>query len=136
MRSLSDWLIEYGESHTHPSNIKLHIICVPLIMFSLLGLLNWLTPWLVVLIVIGALCFYAMLSITTLFAMAVITTVMLLMIYPIKDQWLLFIGIFIVAWIGQFIGHAIEGKKPSFFKDIQFLLIGPLWILKELNLLK
>jgi uncharacterized membrane protein YGL010W len=31
--------------------------------------------------------------------------------------------------VGQFIGHKIEGKKPSFFKDILFLLIGPLWLL-------
>ena len=37
--------------------------------------------------------------------------------------------IFVIAWIGQFIGHKIEGKKPSFFEDIQFLLIGPAWLL-------
>ena len=40
--------------------------------------------------------------------------------------------IFVLAWIGQFIGHKIEGKKPSFFKDLQFLLVGPLWVLKGL----
>ncbi len=39
------------------------------------------------------------------------------------------LGIFVVAWIGQFIGHHIEGKKPSFLKDLQFLLIGPAWLL-------
>lgn len=38
------------------------------------------------------------------------------------------VAVFVIAWIGQFIGHKIEGKKPSFFKDIQFLLIGPLWV--------
>ena len=43
--------------------------------------------------------------------------------------WLTSVSIFVVAWIGQFIGHAIEGKRPSFFKDLQFLLIGPLWLL-------
>lgn len=37
--------------------------------------------------------------------------------------------IFVVAWIGQFVGHKIEGAKPSFFEDIQFLLIGPAWLL-------
>ena len=41
--------------------------------------------------------------------------------------------IFIVAWIGQFYGHKVEGKKPSFIKDLQFLLIGPLWVLKKLG---
>ena len=40
-----------------------------------------------------------------------------------------YITVFILAWIGQFIGHKIEGKKPSFFEDIQFLLIGPAWLL-------
>ena len=43
--------------------------------------------------------------------------------------WLTSLTIFIAAWIGQFIGHALEGKRPSFFKDLQFLLIGPLWLL-------
>ena len=37
--------------------------------------------------------------------------------------------LFVVAWIGQFIGHKLEGAKPSFFKDLQFLLIGPAWLL-------
>ena len=41
----------------------------------------------------------------------------------------LYLGIFIVSWIGQFIGHKIEGQKPSFFDDLKFLLIGPAWLL-------
>ena len=43
--------------------------------------------------------------------------------------WLFSLITFIVAWIGQFYGHHVEGKKPSFFKDIQFLLIGPAWLM-------
>ena len=43
--------------------------------------------------------------------------------------WKLSMLIFILGWIGQFIGHKIEGQKPSFFEDIQFLLIGPAWLL-------
>jgi len=43
--------------------------------------------------------------------------------------WQLCTAIFVLAWIGQFIGHAVEGKRPSFFKDLQFLMIGPLWLL-------
>ena len=43
--------------------------------------------------------------------------------------WQSCLAIFVVAWIGQFIGHAIEGRRPSFFKDLQFLLIGPIWLL-------
>ena len=43
------------------------------------------------------------------------------------------IGIFFLAWMGQFIGHNIEGKKPSFLKDLQFLLIGPAWVFEKLS---
>lgn len=45
--------------------------------------------------------------------------------------WTISLAVFVVAWIGQFIGHAIEGKRPSFFKDVQFLMIGPLWLLAD-----
>ena len=47
----------------------------------------------------------------------------------IDQKFEIFLGIFIISWIGQFIGHKIEGKKPAFVKDLQFLLIGPLWLL-------
>jgi uncharacterized membrane protein YGL010W len=50
---------------------------------------------------------------------------------PGVPLWNICIFLFVVAWIGQFIGHAIEGKRPSFFKDVQFLLIGPLWLLAD-----
>jgi uncharacterized membrane protein YGL010W len=43
------------------------------------------------------------------------------------------IVIFVLAWIGQFVGHKIEGQKPSFLEDVQFLLIGPLWVVKGLR---
>jgi uncharacterized membrane protein YGL010W len=38
-----------------------------------------------------------------------------------------------LAWIGQFYGHKIEGKKPSFLKDLEFLLIGPLWVIQKVG---
>jgi uncharacterized membrane protein YGL010W len=43
--------------------------------------------------------------------------------------WITSIIIFALAWVGQFYGHAVEGKKPSFLKDVQFLMIGPAWVL-------
>ena len=43
------------------------------------------------------------------------------------------LAIFVIAWIGQFYGHKIEGKKPSFLKDLQFLLIGPAWVIKKVT---
>ncbi len=43
--------------------------------------------------------------------------------------WQVAVIVFVAAWILQFIGHAVEGKRPSFFKDVQFLMIGPAWLL-------
>ncbi len=47
----------------------------------------------------------------------------------IAPLWLVSLALFVLAWIGQFFGHKIEGKKPSFLKDIQFLMIGPAWLM-------
>lgn len=144
MRSIQSWLDEYNESHQSSFNKLVHWICVPAIMFSLLGLFWTLqTPalfnslplvlnWAVVLILL-ALIFYFMLSIKLALGMVLVAGSMLYLINWIDSiqtpLWILSMGIFIIAWIGQFIGHIVEGKKPSFIKDLQFLLIGPLWLL-------
>jgi len=46
-----------------------------------------------------------------------------------QQSWIVFLSVFIITWILQFVGHQIEGKKPSFLKDLHFLLIGPIWLL-------
>ena len=46
-----------------------------------------------------------------------------------NKSWMIFLAVFIITWILQFVGHKIEGKKPSFLKDLQFLLVGPIWLL-------
>ena len=65
--------------------------------------------------------------------MTLVTAAMIFIVYGVNLTvawpWLVWAIVFVVAWIGQFIGHKIEGKKPSFFKDLLFLLIGPLWLL-------
>ena len=109
MRKVEDWLAEYGTSHEHPANKALHWVCVPLIVFAVLGLL-WSVP------VPGALAGLPFANWATLAALE-------------TPLWQICLVIFVVAWIGQFIGHALEGRRPSFFKDLQFLLIGPLWLL-------
>jgi uncharacterized membrane protein YGL010W len=53
-------------------------------------------------------------------------------VLPQDDVLPVSLGVFVIAWIGQFIGHKIEGKKPSFFDDLRFLLIGPLFVLSFL----
>lgn len=143
MRSVADWLGEYGASHQNPTNELLHWICVPLIVLSLFGLLWSLpvpavfasVPWLnwATLMAAAALAYYLMLSpilaigiLISFVVLLLITQWLTMLPWPL---WLTSIVIFVTAWIGQFFGHAVEGRRPSFFKDVQFLLIGPLWLL-------
>jgi uncharacterized membrane protein YGL010W len=143
MRTVTDWLGEYGASHANPTNKLLHWLCVPPIVLSVLGLL-WslpvpeafasLSPWLnwATLTATAALTYYFALSpalaLGVLFAFMVLLLITQWLAGLPWPLWLTSLVIFVVAWIGQFIGHAIEGKRPSFFKDVQFLLIGPLWL--------
>src|SRR5271166_2158521 len=142
MRSVTEWLNDYGESHRNPTNKRLHWICVPVIVWCVIGLL-WCLPapsglrgalpaanW-ASLVVLAAFVYYAALS--PRLALGALP-VLLAMLWSVDRLDRLgattLLGVctvlFVIAWIGQFIGHAIEGKRPSFFKDVQFLLIGPL----------
>jgi uncharacterized membrane protein YGL010W len=144
MRTVSEWLGEYGASHENPANKLLHWLCVPPIVLSVMGLL-WSLPvpaafaaasaWLnwATVASAAAIVYYFALS-PALAAGALLAFFVLLGLTHSLAQlpwplWLSSLAIFIVAWIGQFVGHALEGKRPSFFKDVQFLLIGPLWLL-------
>jgi uncharacterized membrane protein YGL010W len=127
-------------------NEAIHWICIPSILFSVLGLLwnipvfgnripgtfsDWLNP--ATLVVLLAFIYYLRLSPALAFGMLVITFILLFINFSIEkslgETWKVALIVFVIAWIGQSIGHKIEGKKPSFFKDIQFLLIGPMWLL-------
>ncbi|ALW86422.1 hypothetical protein AUC43_15810 [Hymenobacter sedentarius] len=145
MASLSALLSEYGESHQNPTNKLVHWVCVPLIMFSLLGLL-WavpvpaaiqrISPWLNwgTLVMVLALAYYVRLSGRLALGMVLVWVAMagtlhLVAELAILPLWAVCLIIFALTWVGQFWGHKVEGKKPSFLKDLQFLLIGPLWLL-------
>ena len=137
-RDIHQWISDYGISHQNPTNKKIHWICVPVIMFSLLGLLSLVKFYNINLaygLIAMALIFYIKLSISISMGMLLISTIQLGAIYYLEKILLfptllsVYMGIFVVAWIGQFIGHKIEGQKPSFFEDLQFLLIGPAWLL-------
>jgi len=142
LKSLNDWLAAYAVCHKNPSNILIHKICVPLIMFSLLGML-WCIPtpsfldssWPInfsSLFAFACLVFYFFLDLKMFLGMLVFCFVMMTGVYYIDQTGTLLvtsITIFVLSWIGQFWGHKIEGKKPSFFEDLTFLLIGPLWVL-------
>lgn len=149
MRKIDQYLSEYGESHQNKTNKIIHWICVPSIMFSLLGLLwsipsgflselvpNAIAPYatFATLFVIFAVIFYLTLSFSLTIGMLLITVPMLwgnqqIAVNATWPLWAISLIIFFVAWVGQFYGHKVEGKKPSFLKDVQFLLIGPAWLL-------
>lgn len=146
MQTLHQLLDKYGESHQNKVNKLIHWICVPSIMFSLAGLImaipfpfvdtkTFLFNWAFILFIL-AWVYYLRLSILMFFCFIVIGLLMIWGNFTIlnfvnsdRNLALVSIIIFVIAWIGQFIGHSIEGKKPSFLQDLQFLLIGPAWLL-------
>ena len=133
-RAIDVLLARYGESHRNPVNELIHIVCIPAIVFSLLGILWALHPAVALLVVAAALAYYVTLSRTFALGMRVMAGAMLLVLAMLPDGTVLptAIGVFVAAWLGQFVGHHIEGKKPSFFDDLRFLLIGPLFVLSIL----
>ncbi len=150
-KTLNEWLDDYAVCHRHPLNKRIHWLCVPLIVWSLLALL-WLLPLpaadslppmlqglanVAVLVIVLASIYYWRLAPRLALGMLLFITLALWLGMRLAELlavplWLLPVLVFVAAWIGQFIGHHIEGKKPSFFKDLQFLLIGPVWCLEQL----
>lgn len=149
MKTAQQWFDEYAVSHQNETNKLIHYICVPAIFFSVIGLLmsipttflestfelynpileNW-----AAVVGILILIFYLRLGFWYFVQMLVITLLCIVGNFWLGNNVNLLytsIIIFVVAWIGQFYGHKVEGMKPSFIKDLQFLLIGPLWVVKK-----
>ena len=127
MKSIGEWFDEYSESHQNPTNKQIHWLCVPAILFSIIGIIAHFSTLLTALLLVLTLVFYARLDLVLAVAMAALLVVMAWLIYTLPVGVGFYIAIFVIAWVGQFYGHKVEGKKPSFFKDLQFLLIGPVW---------
>jgi uncharacterized membrane protein YGL010W len=133
-RNIDTLLAQYSESHRNPTNELIHFVCVPLIVFSLLGILWAIHPVLALAAVGAAMWYYLQLSkpfAVGMLAMAILMLAILAAMPPVTVL-PLSIAVFVVSWIGQFIGHKIEGKKPSFLDDMRFLLVGPLFVLSFL----
>jgi uncharacterized membrane protein YGL010W len=146
MRTMHQWLDEYGASHRDATNELLHWICVPSIALTVVGFL-WAIPvpqsfaglsawlnWATIGVALW-LAYYFVLSPALGIGAAVCLGAMVLIVSWLDTLawplWVTCLTIFVVAWIGQFIGHSIEGTRPSFFKDVQFLLIGPIWLVSH-----
>jgi len=143
MRTAEQWFSEYGESHQNATNKAIHWVAVPLIYLTVVGLfwsipqpgwmaqISWLN-WAVVALV-PTILFYLVMSLPLALGMIGLSALCLWACSALQaaGQSVLWwsVGLFIVMWVFQFIGHHVEGKKPSFFKDVQFLLIGPAWVI-------
>lgn len=148
MRKIDALFQEYGMSHQNSTNKMIHWLCVPAIFFSIVGLIfsipaeplteimpflgnfaNWATVTLALVLI-----YYLTLSIPITLGMLFFSALCLALanfiqlMFPGK-LWLISLGIFIISWFLQFYGHKIEGKKPTFLRDLQFLLIGPAWLM-------
>ncbi len=143
MKTIQNWLSEYGESHQNPTNKLVHWICVPAIFFSIVGLLYSLQLGLALgpalelnaaHVVLGLVfLYYLRLSPALSVGMLAFSLLCLFLAGRIEAAgmvlWQVCLAVFVLAWIGQFWGHKVEGKKPSFFQDLQFLMIGPAWLM-------
>lgn len=146
MRKIDHLFSEYAESHQNSTNKTIHWICVPLIFWSILGFISLIpSPHIFI-------EYFGMISIVSLVAIFLVTffyfrlswRIALIMVFIMflmehlvyfiniefqHKSWIFFLSVFVLSWIGQFYGHKIEGKKPSFLKDLQFLLVEPIWLL-------
>ena len=145
MTTLTALLDEYGESHQNKTNKAIHWICVPVIVWTVVALL-WSIPfpfavegspvpvnWATITLLLAQL-YYFRLSFSLGIGLLAYNSAMIWIAAWVDANvawplWAVAVVLFVLAWIGQFIGHILEGKKPSFFKDIQFLLIGPAWLM-------
>ena len=132
-RKIDTLIAHYGKSHMNATNEVIHFIAIPLIMLSIVGLMYALHPLVAFAFMAASMVYYARLSTIFLVAMLVWSTILYWLILMMGDKvWQTSLIIFVGAWIAQFIGHHLEGKKPSFFEDIQYLWVGPLFVLSKL----
>jgi uncharacterized membrane protein YGL010W len=146
MKTIHEWLSEYGESHKNETNKVIHWICVPAIFFSIVGIFYGVKlPYqlgifrlnVAAILLSMVIIYYSFLSRTIwvgmlFFGFACLGLSQIIESSGIIPLWLCCLLIFVFAWIGQFYGHKVEGEKPSFLKDLQFLLIGPAWLMSHI----
>jgi uncharacterized membrane protein YGL010W len=130
MRPVELLFDRYGGYHRHPANKALHWVCVPLIVWSVLGLLWSATPVAAYVAIAAALAFYLWLSVPIALGMAAVLAAMLYVLTWLGERTLVVsAAVFVAAWVGQFVGHAIERSRPSFLEDVRSFLVGPAWLL-------
>ncbi|MCF2219559.1 DUF962 domain-containing protein [Chryseobacterium sp. PS-8] len=146
MRKIDLLFAEYAESHRNSTNKLIHWICVPLIFWTILGFISIIPSKSIGFRYIGEISYvsFAAIALVTIFYTRLSFLIGLIMFFVMilmesfayginirfeEKSWMFYLAVFVITWIFQFVGHKIEGKKPSFLKDLQFLLVGPIWLL-------
>ena len=145
-RPIDRWFARYSDDHRNDANQCIHVVCVPAILWSVIALL-WCIPTPGTLFRDGVFAGMAMVAAALFYyrnsrrlglGMAIAFVVLGLVTRALhdalgaRDLSIVAAVVFVVAWIGQFVGHKLEGRKPSFLTDLTYLLIGPAWVLAKL----
>ena len=132
MSVLTRLLESYEKNHQNPINEAIHIIAIPLIMFSILGMTAAFDIFLEYILVGIVIFYYLKLSKIAALLMLVWLLIYLGLVVLLKSYIIeISILLFAFGWILQFLGHFIEGKRPSFFEDLRYFLIGPLFVVQK-----
>ncbi|HEX3633544.1 MAG TPA: Mpo1-like protein [Casimicrobiaceae bacterium] len=133
MRRVDRLFENYSQYHQDPVNKAIHWICVPLIVWSVLGMLWAASPVAACATIAVATVFCLVLSAPLALGMLGVLAAMAWALTLLGDRVLVVsLVTFAAAWIGQFIGHAIEGRKPAFVDDLRSFLVAPAWLLGDL----
>lgn len=143
MKTLIDHLSQYADYHRDPRNIHTHFVGVPMIMQAVTILLSR-PAWEVagvaaspaVAAALAAALFYLRLDRRYGLVMSALLAAMLVVGQWCAQQGLAVwlgagVGLFVVGWIIQFVGHYYEGRKPAFVDDLVGLIVGPLFVVAE-----
>lgn len=146
MRPIDRWFDSYSGDHRNAINQRIHVVAVPAILWSVIALLwcipvppgGWFRPGIfAALAMVAASAYYVRASRVLGFGMVAVFVAMSVLtwwlhaVYGTRTLLMLAVAVFVVAWIAQFVGHKIEGRKPSFLTDLTYLLIGPAWVLAK-----
>lgn len=146
MRRVDQLLDQYSDDHQNHTNQAVHLICVPAIVWSVTAFL-WVIPvpaflgkpgsWAAAAMFMAWLYYWKLsrklaLGLLACFILSLLLNLWISSTFGMAMLLKIAIGVFVVAWIGQFIGHKVEGKRPSFLTDLVYLLVGPMWTLRKL----
>ena len=147
MKTLTDQLSQYAGYHRDTRNISTHFIGIPMIVVAVATLLarpgveiGGIGVSLATLVTLVTAVYYLRLDLRLGVVMAVLLALSLwfaqLCAASSKSLWLsVGVGLFVVGWAFQFVGHRYEGRKPAFVDDLIGLIIGPLFVVAELGFL-